>query len=648
LCLDWGLVRAIKPLWIALLLLPPVVAQAQFTFTTNNGGLTITGYTGPGGNVIIPSTTNGFPITSIGARAFYWGNETSVAIPDSVTSVEDSAFLNSTSLTNVTFGRGVASMGPRAFLGCGSLTTFTADVNNTNYSVLNGVLFDKSQNTLVIYPTGGAGGYVIPNTVTNIGNYAFNDCANLTGVTIPTNVTAIGVGAFYGAAKLTSIGIPASITNIGVAAFAVCSSLTAITVDAQNLFYSSVNGVLFNQNQTILCQYPSGLAGSYAIPANVTAIGDHAFDYCRGLTNITIGTNVTTIGNYAFFTGRLRSVTIPGSVTNIGDDAFTSCTTLTNAIIGNGVISIGSGAFSSCPNLTSITIPNSVITIGDNAFSSTGLKSATIPDSVATIGAGAFSATGLTNVTIPNSVTNIGDGAFRWCNHLIEITVSGQNSCYCSVDGVLFNKSQTCLVQYPPVRAGSYTIPASVSNIGSWAFNYCYGLASVTIPNGVTSIGDDAFIYCTSLTSVTIPKSVTSIGFMAFAYCSGLASVLFQGNAPSIGNYPFSSDGPIIYYLPGTTGWGWFLSEVGLPGALLTVPYPLISNNTPGFGVQTNQFGFTISWATNLSVVVEACTNLANPVWLPASTITLTSGTSYFIDPQWTNYPGRFYRLRSP
>ena len=78
------------------------------------------------------------------------------------------------------------------------------------------------------------------------------------------------------------------------------------------------------------------------------------------------------------------------------------------------------------------------------------------------------------------------------------------------------------------------------------------------------------------------------------------------------------------------------------------MPYPLISNSTPGFGVQTNQFGFIISWATNLSVVVEACTNLANPVWLPVSTITLTRGTNYFSDPQWTNYPGRFYRLRSP
>jgi hypothetical protein len=78
------------------------------------------------------------------------------------------------------------------------------------------------------------------------------------------------------------------------------------------------------------------------------------------------------------------------------------------------------------------------------------------------------------------------------------------------------------------------------------------------------------------------------------------------------------------------------------------LPYPLILNNGPSFGVHTDGFGFTVSWATNVPVVVEACTSLANPIWCPVGTNTLTDGASYFIDPQWTNYPARFYRLRSP
>jgi hypothetical protein len=107
-----------------------------------------------------------------------------------------------------------------------------------------------------------------------------------------------------------------------------------------------------------------------------------------------------------------------------------------------------------------------------------------------------------------------------------------------------------------------------------------------------------------------------------------------------------SAANPTIYYLPGTTGWGSTFD--GCPTALWFLPNPLILNHCPSFGVKTNQFGFTISWATNIPVVVEACTDLANPIWNPVATNTLTAGSSYFCDPQWTNYPSRYYRLRSP
>jgi hypothetical protein len=101
-----------------------------------------------------------------------------------------------------------------------------------------------------------------------------------------------------------------------------------------------------------------------------------------------------------------------------------------------------------------------------------------------------------------------------------------------------------------------------------------------------------------------------------------------------------------VYYLPGTTGWTSTFD--GWPTKQWFLPNPVILGNNAGLGVQPSGFGFTISWATNISVVVEAATNLANPVWLPVSTNILIGGTSSFSDPQWTNYPGRYYRLRSP
>ena len=176
-----------------------------------------------------------------------------------------------------------------------------------------------------------------------------------------------------------------------------------------------------------------------------------------------------------------------------------------------------------------------------------------------------------------------------------------------------------------------------------WVVNIPTNINGLT----VTSIGEEAFDSETNLTSVTIPGSVTSIGEYAFWSDYSLTSVYFTGNAPST-NYDstvFSEANGTVYYLPGTTGWGAMFD--GLPAAPWFLPNPLILNNGPGFGVQPGGFGFTISWATNASVVVEAATNLANPVWIPVSTNPLTSGTNYFSDPAWTNYPERFYRVTS-
>ncbi len=290
---------------------------------------------------------------------------------------------------------------------------------------------------------------------------------------------------------------------------------------------------------------------------------------------------------------------------------------------------------------------------------------------VTSIGVNAFinNCSNLASVTIGTNVTSIaGYALFTDYLSFTAIIVDALNSVYSSEDGVLFNKSQTTLIQCPQGKAGSYTIPNSVTNIGSAAFEDCLILTSVTIPNSVTSIGFGAFVSCWNLASVTIPNSVTSIGDdafldagltnvtigsgvtsvgqLAFIYCTGLAAIYFQGNAPSFGAAAFEFDSnATVYYLPGTTGWDTFGD---LPTALWFLPNPLILTVGPSFGVKTNQFGFIISWATNVPVVVEACTNLATASWTPLQACTLTDGWSYFSDPQWTNYPARLYRLRSP
>jgi len=335
----------------------PAVTHAQLTnisYTTQsdgNGGLVITGFSASGsGPLTIPSTINNLPVTTIGGNGTGVGgfennsNLTSVTIPDSVTTIGLDAFADCANLTSVNIGKGVVSIGgvdmeegDDAFGGCYNLTSFTVSAQNPAYSSLNGVLFNKNQTTLIHYPLGVSGGYVVPNGVTRIGNNAFGLANNLTSITIPNGVTNIGYQSFLGCDGLRSITIPATVTSIGEAAFAQSFNLTSITVAAQNSAYSSLNGVLFDKNQTTLIQYPAGSYGSaYTIPNGVTSIGVLAFSECS-LPGVTIPNSVTSIGGQAFmYCGGLTSITIPSSVSNIGLYAFDDCSRLTSAIfMGN-------------------------------------------------------------------------------------------------------------------------------------------------------------------------------------------------------------------------------------------------------------------------------------------------------------------------
>ena len=383
-----------------------------FEATESNNTYTITGYKGNGGAVEIPSYVNGKPIVSIGSYAFKSCKSiTSITIPSTVTSIGSYAFRGCSSLTSITIPDSVTSIASSAFSGCSSLSNITVDNNNTAYSSLNGVLFNKNKTTLICYPENKtATAYIIPDSVTNIGTSAFEDCSSLTSITIPDSVTSIGSSAFSGCSSLTLITIPDSVTSMHSSAFSNCTSLDKVYI-TDLVAWCSVD---FGGSTSNPLFYAKNL-------------------YINGIlaTNITISDDVTKIEAYTFYNCHsLTSVIIPDSVTSIGMDAFSGCSSLTSITIPDSVTSIGSYSFRGCSSLTSITIPDSLINIPSGAFSyCSSLKSITIPDSVILIEPRAFGyCTSLESFIIGEGRTGLMDDVFLECPLLKSITIGTQTS----------------------------------------------------------------------------------------------------------------------------------------------------------------------------------------------------------------------------
>lgn len=490
-------------------------------------------------SVTLPDT-----ITEIGEQAFYKCEKlTSISLPDAVTTIGEKAFEGS-GITGITIGSNVTTIGDYAFSECDGLTSFVIPDNVT--SIGKGVLSGSRYITSV----------TLPSNMTTIPERMFHHCYYLSSITIPDSVTTIEASAFETCDTMTHIVIPDNVTTIGEQAFTGCGRLMHVTFGssvktiADDAFLACDHIVQIRDKTPIGDRYllqenKYGGASQYTkqvyshSEGNKLTIDDNGFvlydnnvlvDYFGNQTDLVLPSQVTEIFRQGLYhpvkyNVAIASVTLPSGLKVIGEWAFTS-TKITSITIPDSVEYIKESAFRYCYDLTSVEV--------------------NVDAKLSTIGAYAFDCCeSLTNLKLSKSVASVPSTAFNGCEALSTATANAY-----TIDKIIYGKSST---NFDVVILGdvgefelqrrknliSVTLTDSVENIGKYAFEGCTGLTSITFGANVASIGGSAFCDCSALTSITLPASLTSIASNAFKNCATLANITFEGEPTEVGTDAF-------------------------------------------------------------------------------------------------------------
>ena len=494
---------------------------------------------------------------------------TELVLEEGVTQIGKSAFCGCDFKGRLTLPKGLTQIGEGAFSNCYGLT-----------------------------------GVTIPQGVTSIGDSAFLNCAGLTSVVIPEGVTNISGRAFGSCYGLPSVTIPKSVTSIGRAAFS--ASLSNIYVDEENASYASVDGVLFNKDQTTLIAYPAKREDTaYKIPDGVTSIDDEAFFACWYLADVTIPEGVTSIGEYAFnWSDELSTITIPKSVTSIGRGAFSYCTELKDVYY--------TGSRTQWKNIKTEDenepLLNATLHVNPDAPVASGECGDNLTWSIDDDGTLTISGTGAmwdytytvengmhttapwyayspVKLILEEGISHIGDWAFEGCDGL----------------------------------TGSLTLPESLTSIGHYAFGDSGFTGGLTLPKGLTSIGYSAFSGWSSLTSVAIPQNVTSIGISAFGFCENLENIFVD-----VGNTAYTSADGVLFNKNLTT---LVTYPAGKKDTTYQIPEGATEISGYAFGGCSNLTNVTIPEGVTVigGVAFLHCSNLTG-VTIPASVTEIGMG----------------------
>ncbi len=540
--------------------------SVPYTYVTlDDGTIEIRSYTGHRRYITVPEYIEGKLVTSIGDEAFLNEtklrliklpqgikkinrssfenciNLTEMEIPDNVEFIGDSAFKNCHRLSNINFSKNskVSSIGKYAFaftglksfnvpknvnnisgstfLGTTKLVAYSVENGNSIYFAENGVLFNNIKNKIIAFPIAKSSTYELPTNITIIGESAFA-YSRIKSICI-ANIVTIEENAFA-YSYLDSINISDKTTSIGSKAFYNCFNLTEVSIghgltkiESSTFSYSPIEEI--------------------TIPNSILLIGDWAFSSC-GLTQITFeeNSNIIEIGQYAFSSNNIKELSLPNSLLKIQAYAFSSNILLEKINFGTDLQKIGEYVFAYSLSLNIINLPSKITEIGSYAFKNSNI---------------------IGTVNIPVSVNKLGDGVFASCHNLTSFNVDSESVNYTAVDGVIYSRDLTTLIEYPAGNSNTtYQLLDSTAIIENAAFMGSNNLKSITLSEGLIEIHEYTFADMENLENIYISKGVKQIGRFAFNNDFNLRNVYFDADSEldRISAYSFANTGITSFVVP--------------------------------------------------------------------------------------------------
>ena len=436
--------------------------------------------------LVIPSQFNGKPVTRVMAEAFH----------------------NCDFITSLVIPNSIKEIGSSAFSGCRGLTSIE-----------------------------------IPGSVKRIKKYAlgFN---NFTSITLQSGVEYLEEDAFDYCSYLRSITIPDTVTYLSSSTFHNCS-IDWFEVDSNNQYYSSDNGVLYNKDKSALILCPISVSGVFVIPDNLSSVDEKAFVDCMNISAFEVGSSnqyFSSVDGVLYDKNQTRlircpalkegEVIAPTTVTEYAENSFINCQYITSVELAYGLTEIWEKAFSGCSSLASVTIPNTVTRINQNAFyECRSLTSIDLPNSLIELSQNAFYGSYIADIFIPANVRRIDQLAFQSANQIASVIVDENNQYFTSTDGVLYNKNMTKIIHCPAQRTGDFIIPDGVEEMNEYTFWSATRIASISFPASFTgNIKGNTFANCNSLVNIYVNSEN--------AYYCSVDGVLYNKNCTVLYAFP--------------------------------------------------------------------------------------------------------------